>query len=302
MTVLVTGGNGFLGRYVVEELRSRGHVVVAPRSDQYDLREEEDVYDLIADVEPESIVHLAARVGGIGANAEHPGEFFYENAMMGLQLMDRAHLEGVRKFVSLGTGCEYPEFSLMPQLEEELWNGYPAPVTAPYAMAKKMLLVMGQAYRAQYGFNAIHVIPTNLYGPRDNFDPESGHVVPSIILKVAEAVMRGHQTVDLWGSGLPTRDFLYVADAARGVADALELYDDSVAVNLGTGVEVSIAELAGTIARLMGFTGEFRWDSSKPDGTPRRWLDVERAKRFGFEATVSLEEGLARTIEWFQDQ
>lgn len=296
MRVLVTGGAGFLGRYVARHLEDAGHDVFTIRSRDYDLRTRLGIAGALADAEPDVVVHLAAAVAGIGANEAHPGRFLYENAIMGLELMEQSRRGGVRKFVSVGTACEYPERAPIPLREETIWDGFPAPVTAPYGLAKRMLLAQGQAYRTEFGFDAIHLIPCNLYGPGDNFDAETSHVIPALIRRFAEA----GPTVTCWGTGTATREFLYVEDAARGIAMATEGYDSPEPVNLGTGVETTVAELVGKIAALYGFGGQVRWDDSRPDGAPRRRLDVERAKGFGFTATVELDEGLALTVESYE--
>jgi GDP-L-fucose synthase len=300
--VVVTGGAGFLGSFVVEELRARGAAqVFAPRSRDYDLVDRAAVRRLIADTRPELILHLAARVGGIGANREQPGRFFFDNLLMGAHLMEEARLAGVRKLVAAGTICAYPKFSPVPFREEDLWNGYPEETNAPYGLAKKMLLVQSQAYRAQYGFNSAVLFPVNLYGPRDNFDLDTSHVVPAIIRKIDAALQNNSPTVELWGDGSPTREFLYVEDAARGLVAAAERYDASDPVNLGSGREIAVSELARLIGREMGFSGGFTWDVSKPNGQPRRALDTTRAReRFGWQATTPLEEGLRRTIAWWR--
>jgi len=302
--VLVTGGGGFLGSHVVEKLRERGcqHIFV-PRSRDYDLVQMEACRRALADSGADLVIHLAAVVGGIGANQANPGRFFYQNLMMGVQMMEQARLFGVKKFVAIGTICAYPKFAPLPFREEDLWNGYPEETNAPYGLAKKMLLVQAQAYRQQYGFHAIYLLPVNLYGPRDNFDLESSHVIPALIRKCLEAIREGRPEIEVWGSGEPTREFLYVEDAAEGILLAAERYDKPEPVNLGTGVEISIRELADLIARLTGFSGRIVWDRSRPDGQPRRCLDTSRAQReFGFSAKVSLEEGLRRTIAWYRAQ
>ncbi len=297
--VMVTGGAGFLGTHVVRRLRARGADVFVPRSSRYDLREAADIDRALADGRPESVVHLAAVVGGIGANRANPGRFFYDNAIMGIQLMEKARLAGVGKFVAVATVCAYPKHAPVPFREDDLWNGYPEETNAPYGLAKKMLVVQAQAYREQYGFNAISLLPVNLYGPGDNFDPESSHVIPALVRKFAEAADSGAADVTAWGTGSASREFLYVEDAAEGIVLATERYDGGEPVNLGSGREITIRELAGTIARLCGFRGDIRWDASQPDGQPRRMLDVSRAsERFGFEASVGFEDGLRRTIAW----
>jgi len=298
---VVTGGAGFLGQSVVEGLGRRGAAsVVVPRSREFDLRREADVVRLLEQHRPEVIIHLAAVVGGIGANRANPGKFFYENLIMGIQLMEQARLRGVRKFVAAGTVCAYPKFARVPFREDEIWDGYPEETNAPYGLAKKMLLVQAQAYRQQYGFNAIYVLPVNLYGPRDNFDPESSHVIPALIKKCLEAKRAGVPYLEAWGTGSATREFLYVDDCAEGILLAAERYDKPEAMNLGSGQEISIKDLTLTIARLTGYTGEIRWDPTKPDGQPRRCLDISRARaELGFEAKTPFEEGLRRTIAWY---
>jgi len=298
---VVTGGAGFLGSYVVKALRQRGaEQVFVPRSAQYDLRQREAVLALLNDARPHVIIHLAAVVGGIGANREHPAEFFYDNLIMGAQLMHEAWQAGVEKFVSIGTVCAYPKFTPVPFKESSLWDGYPEETNAPYGLAKKMLLVQGQAYRQQYGFNAIYLLPTNLYGPGDNFDPRSSHVIPALIRKCVEARERGDEQIVAWGTGSPTREFLYVEDAAEGIVLATERYNKPDPVNLGSGMEISIKDLTELIARLTGFTGRIVWDTSKPDGQPRRMLDTSRAyEEFGFKASTPFEEGLRRTVAWY---
>jgi GDP-L-fucose synthase len=299
--VLVTGGNGFLGRQVVKRLEAAGALVTAPRHDDFDLRTREGVDGALAEARPELVVHLAAVVGGIGANREYPGRFFYDNAMMGIQLMEAARLANVTKYVQVGTVCSYPKFTPVPFREEDLWNGYPEETNAPYGLAKKMLLVQAQAYRQQYGFNAIYLIPVNLYGPGDNFDPGSSHVIPALIKKCVDATEAGAEAIDVWGTGSASREFLYVEDAANGIVLAAERYDGGEPVNLGIGSEIKIRELVGLIARLTGFSGEIRWDPSKPDGQPRRAIDTRRAREwFGFTAGTPFEEGLRRTIDWYR--
>jgi len=299
--VCVTGGAGFVGAFVCEELARRGaRDVFVPRHRDYDLVEHADVVRMLSDAEPDVIIHLAAVVGGIGANMAHPGQYFYDNAMMGLQLIEEARKAGVGKFVALGTICAYPKFAPIPFREEDLWNGYPEETNAPYGLAKKMMLVQCQAYRQQYGFDGIFLLPVNLYGPRDNFDLESSHVIPAMIRKMISAREAGTD-VTLWGDGSPTREFLYVEDCARAIVAAAELYDGAEPVNLGAGWEISMRELAAIIAKHVGFTGEIVWDTSKPNGQPRRKLDVSRAKElFGFQAQVDFDEGLRRTVEWWE--
>jgi GDP-L-fucose synthase len=301
--VCVTGGAGFLGSFVTEGLRQRGAEVFIPRIEDYDLVKPEDIHRMLADARPQLIVHLAALAGGIGANRARPADFFYINLMMGVQLMHEAWKAGVEKFVAIGTICAYPKFTPLPFREENLWDGYPEETNAPYGLAKKMLLVQAQAYREQYGFNAVYLLPVNLYGPRDNFDLETSHVIPALIRKCLEARARGDKQVVLWGDGSPTREFLYVEDAARGILLASERFNSNEPVNLGSGMEISIKELANLIRRLTGYEGEFVWDTSKPNGQPRRALDVSRAEKFfGFRALVPFEEGLRRTIEWYKQK
>ncbi len=302
--IVVTGGAGFLGSFVVEKLRERGaREVFVPRSADYDLVDGAAVRRLLADARPTLILHLAARVGGIGANRDNPGRFFYENLMMGVQLVEEARKAGVAKLVLTGTICAYPKFAPIPFREDDLWNGYPEETNAPYGLAKKMLLVQAQAYRQQYGTNAVVLFPVNLYGPRDNFDLHTSHVIPAMIRKVDDAMQQGRDTVELWGDGSPTREFLYVEDAALGLVLAAERYDDPDPVNLGSGREIAIKDLAELIGRTMGFSGRFVWDATKPNGQPRRALDVSRAKeRFGFEAKTPLSVGLAKTIAWWKEQ
>jgi GDP-L-fucose synthase len=299
---LVTGGNGFLGRHVLSALAEGGYKdVSAPRRADYDLTDSTQVMACLRELRPEAIVHLAAVVGGIGANLEHPGDFFYQNLIMGAQLMEQARLAGVRKFVAIGTICAYPKFTPVPFREEDLWGGYPEETNAPYGLAKKMLLVQAQAYRQQFGFNAIYLLPVNLYGPGDNFDPESSHVIPALIRKCVEAVERGDEAIDVWGTGVATREFLYVRDCADGIVAALERYDGPDPVNLGSGMEISIRDLVHEIADLTGFAGAIRFDTSKPDGQPRRQLDTSRAReRFGWQARTNFREGLRATIDWYQ--
>ncbi|MBI4546950.1 MAG: GDP-L-fucose synthase [Ignavibacteriae bacterium] len=299
--VVVTGGAGFLGSFVVEKLRERkcGEIII-PRKDQYDLRDAEVVQKLYETYNPDMVIHLAAIVGGIGANRENPGTFFYDNAIMSIQLLEYARQYNTPKFVAVGTICAYPKFCPIPFKEEDLWNGYPEETNAPYGLAKKMLLVQSQAYRQQYGYNSIYLLPVNLYGPRDNFDPKSSHVIPALIKKCLDAKRRGEKEIVAWGDGTPTREFLYVEDAAEGILLAAEKYDKPDPVNLGSGMEISIKDLLETIARYTGFKGKIAWDTTKPNGQPRRCLDVSRAEReFGFKARTNFEEGLRRTIEWY---
>jgi GDP-L-fucose synthase len=300
--VMVTGGAGFLGKSVVSRLETAGaREVFVPRSSWYDLRTREGVSRALADGEPDLIIHLAAVVGGIGANRQNPGKFFYDNATMGIELMEQARRAGVSKFVQIGTVCSYPKFTPVPFREDDLWNGYPEETNAPYGLAKKMLLVQGQAYRQQYGFNVIHLIPVNLYGPGDNFDPATSHVIPALIKKCIDAREATAPYIEVWGTGTASREFLYVDDAAEGIARAAERYDDADPVNLGVGREITIRELVDLIVDLTGFKGEVRWDHSKPDGQPRRALDTSRARdRFGFEARTPFREGLVSTIEWYE--
>jgi GDP-L-fucose synthase len=301
-SVIVTGGAGFLGSHLVAALKAHGaRDVFVVRSAAYDLRREADVRKLFADVKATLVIHLAAVVGGIGANRAHPGQFFYDNLMMGTLLMEHARQAAIPKFVAVGTICAYPKFTPVPFREETLWQGYPEETNAPYGLAKKMLLVQSQAYRQEYGFNSIYLLPTNLYGPGDNFDPRTSHVIPSLIRKCLEAAQRGDPEIEIWGDGSPTREFLYVKDAAEGIVLAAERYNDSEPVNLGSGSEISIRDLAILIAELTGFKGKFRYDPSKPNGQPRRQLDVSRGRQFfGFEAKFSFREGLREMIDWYR--
>jgi GDP-L-fucose synthase len=302
--VVVTGGAGFLGSYVVEKLRERGvETIIVPRRHEYDLVQLPDIQRLYREAQPDLVIHLAAVVGGIGANRANPGRYFYENLMMGAQLMEEGRLHQVSKFVAIGTICAYPKSTPVPFREEDLWNGYPEETNAPYGLAKKMMLVQSQAYREQYGFRSIYLLPVNLYGPRDNFDLQSSHVIPALIRKCLEAVETGADRVVCWGSGKATREFLHAADCAEGILLATEQYDSPEPVNLGAGFEISIRDLATLIARLTGFAGELIWDPTQPDGQPRRCLDVTRASReFGFQARIEFEEGLRETIEWYREE
>lgn len=300
--VVVTGGAGFLGRFVVQRLRSfPGVDVVVPRRQEYDLVREENVKRLLADANPDLVIHLAAVVGGIGHNQKNPGRFFYENLMMGTQLIEQSRLHGIKKFVAIGTVCAYPKYTPTPFKEDDIWNGYPEETNAPYGLAKKMMLVQSQAYREQYGFNSIFLLPANLYGPGDNFDLETSHVIPALIRKCIEARDRGESFIEAWGSGAASREFLYVEDCAEGIVRASASYNESLPVNLGTGNEVVIKDLLQTIVRLTGFEGEIRWRSDRPDGQPKRQLDTSRAvEKFGFRARTNLEEGLKQTVEWYE--
>lgn len=298
--VMVTGGRGFLGRNVVRNLQARGGEVFVVDTDHYDLRLLEDIRRALSDGQPQVVIHLAARVGGIGANREHPAEFFYDNLMISVPLLHESWARGVEKFIALGTICCYPKLTPVPFREENLWNGYPEETNAPYGLAKKMLLVQSQAYRQQYGFNSIFLMPVNLYGPGDNFDPASSHVIPALIKKCVDAQQAGEDHIEVWGDGSPTREFLYVEDAAEGILLAAERYNQSEPVNLGSAFEISIKDLVETIARHTGFAGRIVWDNNQPNGQPRRKLDTTRAKEyFGFESHVPFEEGLKKTMEWY---
>jgi GDP-L-fucose synthase len=300
--VLVTGGGGFLGRFLLGELAGRGPgAVLAPRKADYDLTDQAAVRAVLDDHRPDVVIHLAAVVGGIGANRENPGRFFYDNLVMGLLLMEEARKRGVGKFVTVGTICSYPKFTPVPFKEDDLWNGYPEETNAPYGIAKKALLVQGQAYRRQYGFNAITLLPVNLYGPGDNFDPRSSHVIPALIRRMVAARDAGEPAVEVWGSGKATREFLFVRDAAEGIVRAADSYNDPEPVNLGSGREISIAELARLVKEACRYEGELRWDPSKPDGQPRRCVDTTRAReRFGFAARTPFRDGLGETVEWYE--
>jgi GDP-L-fucose synthase len=300
--VTVTGGAGFLGRFVTEKLKAfDGVEVFVPRSREYNLIEKNDVERMLDDSQPDLVIHLAAVVGSIGHNQKNPGKFFYDNLMMGVQLIEQSRLRGVKKFLANGTVCAYPKFTPVPFKEDELWNGYPEETNAPYGLAKKMMLVQSQAYREQYGFNSIFILPANLYGPGDNFDLETSHVIPALIRKCVEARRHGTGFIEVWGSGIASREFLYVEDCAEGIVKAAALYDEGDPVNLGNGREVVIKDLVELIARLAGFDGAIRWQADKPDGQPRRQLDTRRAfEKFGFQAQKSLEQGLRQTIDWYE--
>jgi GDP-L-fucose synthase len=300
--VVVTGGAGFLGRFVVDGLkRTPGVEVIVPRSRDYDLVQEANVKRLLNDANPDLVIHMAAVVGGIGHNQKNPGRFFYDNLMMGTQLIEQSRLHGVAKFVAIGTVCAYPKFTPTPFSEDDIWNGYPEETNAPYGLAKKMMLVQSQAYREQYGFNSIFLLPANLYGPGDNFDLETSHVIPALVRKCIEARDSGQEFIEVWGSGQVSREFLYVEDCAAGILRATALFNGPEPVNLGSGREVVIKDLVETIARLTNFAGEIRWRADKPDGQPRRQLNTSRAlEKFGFSASTSLEEGLRRTIAWYE--
>jgi len=299
---LITGGAGFLGTHLTKQLKYRGGVhIFVPRSAEYNLTKEDEIIRLFERTRPDLIIHLAAVVGGIGANRENPGRFFYENLMMRAQLMEQARLFKVKKFVAVGTICSYPKYTPVPFKEESLWDGYPEETNAPYGLAKKMMLVQSQAYRQQYGFNSIFLLPVNLYGPGDNFDPQSSHVIPALIKKCMDAISRGEEEISVWGTGKPTREFFYVEDCAEAILLATEKYNKSDPVNIGAGFEISIKDLAEKIVELTGFKGRIVWDSTKPDGQPRRMLDTTRAWReFGFKAKTNFREGLKKTIEWYK--
>ena len=301
--IVVTGGSGFLGKYVVKRLEAEGvKDIFVPRSKDYNLVEAGAVKKLYRDARPDIVIHLAAVVGGIGANRENPGRFFYENLMMGVQMIEQGRLQGIEKFVALGTVCAYPKFTPVPFKEDDIWNGYPEETNAPYGLAKKMLLVQSQAYRQQYNFNSILLLPANLYGPGDNFDLQTSHVIPALIRKALEAKKRGDSVIEVWGTGKATREFLYVKDAAEGIVLAAEKYNKGEPVNLGAGFEISIKELAELICKHVKFDGKIKWNSSLPDGQPRRMLNVEKAKtEFNFTAGTKLEDGLEQTIEWYKN-
>jgi GDP-L-fucose synthase len=300
--ICVTGGAGFLGSYVIGKLKERGaQDIFIPKVEDYNLVLQKDITRLLDDARPDVIIHLAASVGGIEANRNHPADFFYDNLMMGVQLIHESWKRDIEKFVAIGTICAYPKFTPVPFREDDLWNGYPEETNAPYGLAKKMLLVQAQAYRQQYGFNTIYLLPVNLYGPRDNFNPDSSHVIPALIRKFVEAIDEGRNEVVVWGDGSATREFIYAEDAAEGIVLAAEKYNGSDPVNLGSGFEISIKELAEKIAGLSGFQGKLTWDTSKPNGQPRRMLDTQRAyDQFGFKAKMTFDEGLRQTIEWFR--
>jgi len=299
--VLVTGGNGFVGRHLVKKLNDLGAIVMAPTHKQYDLVEIDQIKKMYSEYPCDMVIHLAAVVGGIGINREHPGSFFYKNLMMGVQLIEQARINKIPKFVALGTVCAYPKIIPIPFVEEDLWNGYPEETNAPYGLAKKMMLVQSQAYRQEYGYNSIFLLPVNLYGPGDNFDPESSHVIPALIKKCLDAVESKSDHIDVWGTGSASREFLYIDDLVNGILLASEKYNESNPVNLGSSNEIYIKDLVELIAKLVGFKGEIRWDSAKPDGQPRRKLDTSKAKNlFGFESTTTFENGLRETIEWYK--
>ncbi len=302
--ICVTGGAGFLGYHLIEKLKKHGaKEIFVPEYPDYNLVREADILRMLKEARPDVIIHLAAKVGGIGANREKPGEFFYDNLMMGVQLIHHAWQQGVSKFVAIGTICAYPKYTPIPFKEEDLWEGYPEETNAPYGLAKKMLLVQSQAYREQYGYNSIFLLPVNLYGPRDNFNPASSHVIPALIRKCLEAREAGAKEIVAWGDGSPTREFIYVDDAAEGITLATMRYNSSDPVNIGSSFEISIKDLTELIARLTGFEGDIVWDKNKPNGQPRRKLDTTRAKeRFGFEAKTNFEDGLRRTIEWYANE
>ena len=300
--IVVTGGAGFLGSYVIAGLKRRGcKNILVPKIEDYDLVQMDNIVRMYSDTKPDIVIHLAAVVGGIGANREHPGEFFYKNLLMGVQLIEQGRLNNIEKFIAIGTICAYPKFTPVPFMEEDLWEGYPEETNAPYGLAKKMLLVQSQSYRAEYGFNSIFLLPVNLYGPGDNFNPASSHVIPALIKKCVDAIEISADHIDCWGTGNASREFIYASDAAEGILLATEHYNGFEPVNIGAGFEITIKELAEKIVRLTGFGGEIRWDPSKPDGQPRRCLDTSRAKKlFGFEAKMTFEEGLKATIEWYK--
>ena len=302
--VVVTGGAGFLGSYVIEGLQQRGcKNILVPKIEEYDLVGINDIKRMYDDMGPDIVIHLAAVVGGIGANREHPGEFLYKNLMMGIQLIEQGRLRNIEKFVAIGTVCAYPKFTPVPFKEDDLWNGYPEETNAPYGLAKKMMLVQSQSYREEYGFNSIFLLPVNLYGPGDNFDPASSHVIPALVKKCVDALETTADHIDCWGTGNVSREFIYASDAAEGILLATEKHNTSDPVNIGAGFEIKINDLAQKIAQLTGFSGQIRWDPAQPDGQPRRCLDTSRAKKlFGFEAKTSFDEGLKKTIQWYRQQ
>ena len=302
--IIVTGGAGFLGKHLVKKLIERGvpkENIFIPKFEEYDLREKQDIKRMFSDFKADIVIHLAGKVGGIDLNREKPGEFYYDNLMMGAQLIEQARLNNIEKFVAIGTVCSYPKFTPVPFKENNLWNGYPEETSAPYGLAKKMMLVQSQAYRQQYNFNSIFLLPVNFYGPGDNFDPSSSHVIPALIKKCVDAIKNKENKITVWGTGNPSREFLYIEDAAEGIVLATEKYNKSEPVNLGAGFEITIKDLAEKITKLTGFNGKIEWDSSKPDGQPRRMLDISKAKeRFDFSAKTNFDEGLKKTIEWYK--
>ncbi|WP_105619003.1 GDP-L-fucose synthase family protein [Vallitalea okinawensis] len=302
-TVIVTGGSGFLGSHVIEELKKKNcKEIIVPRSKEYDLTEKTNIIRLLEDTKPDIVIHLAAVVGGIGANRENPGKFFYDNIIMGTQLIEYCRRYGVDKFVALGTICAYPKYTPVPFKEEDIWNGYPEETNAPYGLAKKMMLVQSQAYREQYGYNSIYLLPVNLYGPRDNFDPSSSHVIPALIKKCVDAINNNQQSIEVWGTGEATREFLYVEDCAEAIVLATEKYEKSDPINIGSGKEISIKDLVYLIAKLTGFKGEIKWNTDKPDGQPRRCLDTKKAEiEFNFVAKTEFIDGLEKTIKWYKN-
>ena len=301
--VVVTGGAGFLGSYVIDGLEKRGcQNILVPKIEDYDLVSLNDINRMYDEMRPDIVIHLAAVVGGIGANREHPGEFFYKNLMMGVQLIEQGRLRNIEKFVAIGTVCAYPKFTPVPFREDDIWDGYPEETNAPYGLAKKMLLVQSQAYRDEYGFNSIFLLPVNLYGPRDNFSPASSHVIPALIKKCVDAINAGVDHIDCWGTVSASREFIYASDAAEGILLATENYNGPEPINIGAGFEITIKDLVEKIVEITGFKGQIRWDASKPDGQPRRQLDVSRAKEyFGFEAKTSFDEGLRATVQWYRE-
>jgi GDP-L-fucose synthase len=299
--IVVTGGAGFLGSYIIEKLRNRGcKNILVPKIEDYDLVKMDDIVRMYKDMKPDIVIHLAAVVGGIGANRMHPGEFFYKNLMMGVQLIEQGRLNNIEKFAAIGTVCAYPKFTPVPFKEDDIWNGYPEETNAPYGLAKKMLLVQSQAYRAEYGFNSTFLLPVNLYGPRDNFDPQSSHVIPALIKKCVDAIETNADHIECWGTGAASREFIYVADAAEGILLATEFFNGPEPVNIGAGFEIKIKDLVEKIVKITGFKGRIQWDASKPDGQPRRCLDTARAKKlFGFTAKTSFDDGLKATVDWY---